>query len=239
MFDPMHLLSIWLDPWISSLTIVGLWIALVLGLAEWIARQDGFSQEIPRKIVHIGTGNVILWAWWLHTPPELGLLASLIFCGVTLLSYRLPILASVSGVGRQSWGTFFYALSIGLLMLGFWRPALPQFAVIGVLIMTWGDGLAALIGQRYGTHGYQLWGIQKTWEGSLTMLIVSFLITWGILGLVYGAQLPMFLLIAIAAIVSLWATALESLSRFGLDNLTVPLGSAALCFGCITWAIAR
>lgn len=221
--------------WLPSLVSVGCWLAIVLSLAEWISRQEKFDAEVPRKIVHIGTGNVILLAWWLQTPLSLGLFASILFCGVTLLSYRFPILPSVSGIGRRSWGTFFYALSIGLLIFFFWGRSLPQFAAIGILTMTWGDGLAAIIGKRFGDHPYQLWDVQKSWEGSFTMFLVSLLITSSIVLSIYGSTLGFVSTFGIALVVSAIATALEAFSKYGLDNLTVPVGTAALCYGLIQW----
>lgn len=219
--------------WLPSLVVVGMWIGMVIGLAEWISNNSEYDPEIPRKIVHIGTGNVILIAWWLDTPLSLGLLASVIFCMVTLLSYRFPILPSVSGIGRQSWGTFFYALSIGLLIAYFWGRSLPQFAALGVLVMTWGDGLAAIIGQNFGTHPYTIWGIKKSWEGSSTMFFVSFLITAAILLPIYVGQFSLLSGLGIIIGVSAIATGLEAFSKYGLDNLTVPLGAAGLCYGLV------
>jgi phytol kinase len=93
--------------------------------------------------------------------------------------------------------------------------------------MTWGDGLAALIGQRFGKYPYTLWGVQKSWEGSLTMAIVSFIVSSSILVSVYGNIWQSWL---ISAIVALLAAGLEAFSKFGIDNLTVPLGSAMTAF---------
>jgi phytol kinase len=207
--------------------LVGLWVALVFLTAEGLGRYTQVDREIIRKIVHIGSGNIILLAWWLQIPEWIGISASVLFSMITFLSYYLPILPGVNGVGRKSWGTFFYAISIGVLIAWFWPLQLQQYAAIGILIMTWGDGLAALVGQRLGTHLYQVAGIQKSWEGSATMAIVSFAVT-GLILLVMAGNL--WQVWAIATSVALSATLLETFSKFGVDNLTVPLGSAALSF---------
>jgi phytol kinase len=207
--------------------LVGLGVALVFLTAEGLGRYTQVDREIIRKIVHIGSGNIILLAWWLQIPEWIGISASILFSMITFLSYYLPILPSVNGVGRKSWGTFFYAISIGVLIAWFWPLQLQQYAAIGILIMTWGDGLAALVGQRLGTHLYQVAGIQKSWEGSATMAIVSFAVTGLILLVVAGNLWQVW---AIATSVALSATLLETFSKFGIDNLTVPLGSAALSF---------
>jgi len=209
-----------------QVAIVIVWLAIV-GSASEIARRIGYGPEITRKIVHIGAGQVILIAWWLQVPAWAGILASIVFSGVALLSYRLPLLPGINGIGRQSWGTFFYAVSIGVLIVLFWPPHLPHYAVIGILIMTWGDGLAALVGQRWGQHPYQVWGEKKSWEGSLAMLLVSYGVCASVLLTVQG---PMAATWLIAAVVAVVATALESISKYGIDNLSVPLGTAVACF---------
>ncbi|MEM6451700.1 MAG: diacylglycerol/polyprenol kinase family protein [Cyanobacteria bacterium P01_D01_bin.105] len=203
------------------------WLALVGGLSEGL-RRAGYGPELTRKVVHIGAGHVILLAWWMAVPAQAGIAASVLFSSVALLSYRLPLLPGIESVGRKSLGTFFYALSIGLLVGWFWPLAQPQYAAIGILTMTWGDGLAALVGQRYGEHPYQVWGEKKSWEGSATMLLVSYVVCVSILLYVQGPVMATWLVSAIAAVV---ATVLEAVSKYGVDNLSVPLGTAAVCFG--------
>ena len=214
--------------------LVGLWLGVVGLSAELLYLHKRASSEVTRKIVHIGVGNVILLAWWLKTPPWMGIFASIVFSGVALSSYWLPILPGINSVGRSSLGTFFYAVSIGVLTAVFWRNH-PEFTAIGILTMTWGDGLAALVGQSWGRHPYTVAGMKKSWEGTTTMLMVSFLISYGVLGTVYGFQGT---IAAITLLTALLATLLESFSIVGIDNLTVPLGSAFIAYGlCFGWGI--
>jgi phytol kinase len=224
------LLPSWITPiptvWLQ-LAIVGIWLGAIGLTAEWLHRRKTTSAETVRKVVHIGAGNVILFAWWFALPAWMGIAASVFFSVVTYLSYRVPILSSINGIGRKSLGTFFYAVSIGILIAWFWTIQQPQYAVLGVLIMTWGDGMAALVGQRFGKHPYKLWGIQKSWEGSLTMAVVSFIVSSLILLSLLGGTWQ---LVVISLIVALAATGLEAFSKYGVDNLTVPVGSAAIAF---------
>ncbi|MGD1932244.1 MAG: diacylglycerol/polyprenol kinase family protein [Leptolyngbyaceae cyanobacterium] len=216
----------------AKAAVVGLWLVAVGVATEGVRRNTTASPEITRKIVHIGAGNAIVLAWWLQTPTWMGVAASVVFSGVALLSYRLPILPGINSVGRPSLGTFFYAISIGVLTALFWPIQHPEFAVIGVLTMTWGDGLAALVGQAHGHHPYQVLGCSKSWEGSATMLLVSFVVCTIVLGAASGWGAAS---LAVAAIVALAATGLETLSILGLDNLTVPLGSGLLAYGLVQW----
>ncbi|RAQ40031.1 phosphatidate cytidylyltransferase [Arthrospira sp. O9.13F] len=214
--------NIWLH-----ISLVGLWLALVLIIAEGLNRLFSVDPEISRKVVHIGTGNVILLAWWLDIPASIGIAAGVLSAAIALISLKVPILPSVNSVGRQSLGTFFYAISIGILIACFWPRQQPHYAALGILVMTWGDGLAATIGQKFGSHKYQIWGSQKSWEGSLTMTLTSFIISTLILLPVYGNTWQIW---SISLAVALGATLLEMVSQLGIDNLTVPLGSAAIAF---------
>ncbi|MCS6813353.1 MAG: SEC59/DGK1/VTE5 family protein [Cyanobacteria bacterium] len=210
-----------------SLAIVTAWLGTIVLVAEWLKRTTNLDAELVRKVVHIGVGNVILLAWWLQIPAWVGVTAAIVASLIAILSYRVPILPSVNSIGRQSWGTFFYAVSIGVLIAIFWGLNRQEYAAIGILIMTWGDGLAALVGQRFGYHRYQLWDMQKSWEGSATMMLVSFVVTGLIL---LAEQGNLWQNWAIAGTIAVVATILEAFSKFGIDNLTVPLGSAILGF---------
>jgi phytol kinase len=212
---------------VVPVTIVALWLVFIGLLAEGVNRYTKAGTEIVRKIVHIGTGNVILFAWLLKIPLWVGVSASVFFSAIAFLSYYVPILPSINGIGRKSLGTFFYAVSIGVLVAWFWTLNVPQFAAIGILVMTWGDGLAAVIGQRFGRHPYKLWDMTKSWEGSLTMSLISFLVSLAILIATQGNIWQVWL---ISLAVAMIATGLEAFSKFGIDNLTVPISSAALSF---------
>lgn len=228
-FDPPT--ALW-----RQVTIIALWLGFVVLVAEVFHRVQKADAEQSRKIVHIGVGNIIALAWWLQIPTWLGVGASVLFSGLALLSYRLPLLPSVNSVGRKSMGTFFYAVSFGVLIGAFWSQQLPHYAALGILVMTWGDGLAALIGQRWGKHPYQLWGMKKSWEGSLTMLLVSYAVSSGVLWLVQGDRWQTWV---VALGVAIAATLLEAFSKYGVDNLTVPLGSAVLAFLCNEWLFSE
>lgn len=212
------------------LVLVFLYLATLVGIAEFLSRTFQDDPEITRKVVHIGSGNVILFAWWLDIAPQVIVIAAAIAAVIALVSYFTAILPSINSVGRKSLGTLFYAISIGVLTWLFWAEY-PQYTVIGILVMTWGDGLAAVIGQRFGKHPYKILGIKKSWEGSGAMAIATFVVTFSILALTTGSYSQAFLS---ALLVALIATALEAFSKFGLDNLTVPIASSLVCYFYLT-----
>ncbi len=217
---------------LPPIAAVAVYLGGIVLISELLSRFWAVDGEITRKVVHIGTGNVILLAWWLQIPAWVGICCSVLASIVTLISYKLPILPGVNSIGRKSFGTFFYAVSMGILVWYFWGINQPQYAAIGILTMSYGDGMAALIGQRFGKHPYKIGGIIKSWEGSLTMLVISYFICHVILTLTLGSSWQNLL---ISILLAISATGLESLSWWGIDNLTVPVGSAFISYALVDY----
>ena len=219
-----------LDPALVNLAIplgaVFAYLAVLVAIANFLSRLMPHDPELTRKVVHIGSGNVILLAWWLDISRLVIVSAAIIAAAIAVTSYLIPILPSIESVGRKSFGTLFYAISMGILAACFWVDT-PQYAVIGILVMAWGDGMAAIIGQRFGKHKYQIGGISKSWEGSLAMAISAFVVTTSVLVFAQGNSWQVW---TIALVVALIATVAEAFSKVGVDNLTVPLASGFLCY---------
>jgi phytol kinase len=207
-----------------QITAIGGWLFLVLWLGN-VIKQVYDRPELTRKFVHIGTGNVILLAWGLNCSLPLCLVFSILFTVIAYLSYSTNILPMLNGIGRDTRGVFYYALSITCLVALFWGQGKPEFATIGIMMMSWGDGLAALVGQRWGRHKYWIGNNQRSIEGSLTMFVVSSGVTTIILWL---SNYPLAWLIAVPS--ALVATALEAVSVGGTDNLTVPLFGSLVAY---------
>jgi phytol kinase len=205
------------------------YLTILVILAEFLNRLITDDPELIRKVVHIGSGNVILLAWWFDISRTVIVSAAIIAAAIAITSYIVPILPSIESVGRKSFGTLFYAISIGILAACFWQNY-PQYVAIGILVMAWGDGMAAIIGQRFGKHTYQVGQIRKSWEGSLAMAGVTFLVTGLILLFVEGNNWQLW---SISLLVAVIATILEAFSKLGIDNLSVPLGTGFICFFCV------
>ena len=210
------------------LAIIFVYLTILVAIAEVLNRIVTDDPELTRKIVHIGSGNVILLAWWLNISTGVIVAAAIIASIIALISYFTPILPSINSVGRQSLGTLFYAVSIGVLAQAFWSNY-PQYTAVGILVMAWGDGMAAIVGQRFGKYKYKVFDITKSWEGSGAMAIATFVVTITILSFSQGNSEQVWLSAIIVATV---ATVLEAFSKLGIDNLTVPLASGLLCYGC-------
>jgi phytol kinase len=208
-----------------QISAVSIWLGLVF-LASEILRRFKQDPELVRKVVHIGTGNVLLIAWWLHIPTWLCVTAGVTFSAIALASHYKNILPMIHDVGRKTYGVFYYALSITILVVFLWDSH-PQYVVIGVMVMSWGDGMAALIGKRFGRHTFVHLGNKRSLEGSFAMFATSLMMIIGIFGLTHGIHTRD---IGIAMPVAAIAALLEAYSPGGTDNISVPLSSAALSY---------
>lgn len=195
----------------------------VLLLAVLARRQWPAQRELSRKIVHIGTGPVLPLAWWLQIPADVAIPIAMAITVIALINHRFRLLPAVEDVDRHSYGTVAYGLTITTLLALFW-PDQPQAACAGVLVMAAADGLAGLIGRAVHSPRWQVWGQTKSIAGTFTMAIMSSLVLTALAGLSPNHP-DLAGLMAITCI----AVGLEQLSRWGIDNLTVPL-TVALCW---------
>src|SRR5208282_1940953 len=113
-----------------------------------------------------------------------------------------------------------------------WRGVMPPWVGgIAVLVLGWGDGLAALVGEANGAPGVRIWGGRKSAAGTIVMFAASFAVTLVFTLLFnarYGTLVPA---IGVSTIVAAAATVVELFTPFGIDNITVPLAVAALYAG--------
>jgi phytol kinase len=216
----------------------------LLVLAEVIRRWRGYPQDFTRKIVHIGAGMWVFGVLGLFDTWQIGVIPFATFIGINYLLWRTRLLESMDAADSSP-GTVYFALSITLLFLAFWRTGTAAdrgfIAAAGAMAMTWGDALAALVGKRFGRRRYQVGSSMRTYEGSATMFVASALAMFLTIMLVPGSPLgpltpPLSAGVALAAalVAALVATLAEAVSPAGIDNLSVPLAAGAVVFAIVT-----
>lgn len=212
--------NIWSYHNILGIVVSFIYVFGVIFLAKFLER---FGKEASRKAVHILVCNWWLLAMVFFDSPLWAAVVPACFVVLNYLSYRFQIFSSMErGAGKGDLGTVYYAISLLLLALITFGPLNnPVVGGVGILIMGYGDGLAAVVGTRWPKRPYQIFGSEKTLSGSLTMLGASFLVTTLLLA---ATGQPQVLIPAIT--LALLATLLEAATPLGLDNLTVPLVSA-------------
>ncbi len=111
-------------------------------------------------------------------------------------------------------GLVYYSISWTVLAFFFFDQ--PWIIAVGIAAMSYGDGMAALIGEKYGNHKYNVFGDKKSFEGSLAMFLVL-IATLGIVLAYYHVFTSSFIIIISVALV---ATIFEGITPKGLDNIT-------------------
>ncbi len=132
-----------------------------------------------------------------------------------------------------NYGIFLVPVSYLFLLFAF--PKQREIAMMGMLVMAFADGLAALIGENFPYKPYKLGKSSKSIGGSLTFFIVSFAVFYFALAFVPidNAEVYSFTdseIFVYAVYFALFLTLVEALSFKGLDNLLVPVISSYLLY---------
>ena len=180
------------------------------------------SKEIVRKIIHIGIGPLIPIAQFLKIDQNSALIFTGIVSLMVLINYSYKLFPTIEDVERKSYGTLFYCLSLFILIYLFWEKD-PYALITGFFIMTFGDGLAGLIGKSFNSKSWIFFKQKKSLFGTLTMFLTSLIV---VCSTGYSQQNSVNLNYFTIAFL---ATVLEQFSILGIDNFIVPI-SSALCF---------
>ena len=180
------------------------------------------NKEIVRKIIHIGIGPLIPIALLLKIDQNSALIFTGLISLMVVINYMYKIFPTIEDVERKSFGTLFYCLSLFTLIFLFWNKD-PYALITGFFIMTFGDGLAGLVGKSFNSKSWIFFKQTKSLFGTLTMFFTSLLV---VCSLGYTQQNSFNLSYITIALIS---TILEQFSILGIDNFIVPI-SAAFCF---------
>lgn len=201
-------------------TLSLLLVFVILILNELLWRKKDVHGEFSRKFVHITVGTfVAFWPFYL-TWNQIKLMGLAFLIGV-LLSKYLNIFQAIHSIQRPTMGEAFFALSVVIVAL---ITNDKWIFMAAMLQMSLADGLAAIIGLRYGHGGnYIVLNHTKSVLGTLTFFIVSILILF-----IYYHFSIVSLNPAILILTAIVASSLENLAIFGLDNFLVPVSVAIL-----------
>lgn len=211
---------------IWGLIVSYVFIFVVIGISTVLQKKQVLKDEGARKFIHIGVAHWWIIAMVFFDNVYFAIIPPITFIILNYASYKMNLIKSMERGGKGNLGTVYFPISLLILVLLTFTDVIgasPYIGAIGILIMGYGDGLAAVIGKKYGKHPL---AFGKSIEGSLTMFIVSFVVTFVIL-IRYGS-LASALLVGLG--VAIAATFIELFTPKGFDNLTVPLGTAMLAF---------
>lgn len=191
-------------------------VLAILIFAEILWRKKVLRYENYRKFIHMSVGSfAAFWPWLIswHAIQLIGLAMA-----VTVLIDREVRVFKISWrINRQTYGDLFFALAITISAL---ITNNKYFFMIGVLHLALADGLAAIIGYKYGKKWrYKVFGETRSVVGTMAFWITSFLILGFGLLLVLQPTIYVYALILLLAPPAL--SFLENISILGLDNIVV------------------
>lgn len=202
--------------------ISSIYIILVFVLSKFMTKK---GEEASRKFIHILLSNIwIIYCIFIDILWVAAILPA-VFIVINSLSYKFKIFKTMEREQNDGFGTIYYAISILLVTIFSYLQADPMIGAAGMLIMGYGDGLAAVVGKRFRSKEYKIFGATKTIAGSITMYVVSLIIScivFYIMGMEY--------FIIKAFITAIIAALLEAVSVKGLDNISVPIMVTVLTY---------
>lgn len=234
------------------LAIAFIWVIGVLVVGEGLRRWRKYPPTMTRKFIHLFAGfSVFTVPFYTNAWAAIIVAVSFVIL-IFLASPKSPIKslkAMFEVMAREEdylsghiWGPFLYAISITILVSIFTLiPSLTPFFVLPAMALTamyLGDGVAPMIGAKYGKHKYTIGKSTRSIEGSVAIFLASFLgawICWVFLDFFATGGVPIFGVWHIAILglfCAISATVIEGVSPAGLDNITVPLLTAVIIFLC-------
>lgn len=179
------------------------------------------SGESSRKLVHLLMGLVCLsFPFVFSDPAPVNLLALFIciFFLILRLSPRAAELRKVLfSVDRFSLGEMFFPIAVATI---FNLASAPLYYLVPMAVLAFADSVAALVGERFGSHIYRLRYGVKSLEGSLAFWLAALLAGLSLL-VVCGVGLVKAILVAI--LLACMACVVEAISFGGADNLLIPV----------------
>lgn len=208
---------------ILGIIVSYIFIGIIIVFAKFFKK---IGEEASRKFIHIMLSN-----WWFIAMYffENALWASIVplsFVVINYISYKKNLISVMERESQDGLGTVYYAISLLILaIITFGITNKPEIGLCSVLIMGYGDGLAAVIGKKVKSYEYKIGNTKKTLVGSLTMFVITFIIIAIYLGTT-GINLWAIKSIVTAIIL----TIIEAVSIKGTDNITIPISACTLLF---------
>jgi len=212
---------------IVGVCFVYLYVAVLLSVTEKV-----LSKRFPvgsRKFLHIMTGNIAFILPLFQTREMMVFVAAGPFILFTFLMSPYSPIKSLRGKTSEAGhglGLVYYAITWTVSAYVFFDHRV--IIAIGILAMSYGDGLASLFGKKYGKRTYQIFRDTKSYVGSFAMFVFTFLCL--VIAMVFYAVPLSFSGLMILAWISLCAAFVEGITPLGLDNISVPFVVAVLFY---------
>jgi len=210
--------------------LVGVAAVYIYVVVLIVFTEKVFSKRYPvqsRKFLHIMTGNIAFILPLFQTREIMAFVAAGPFILFTFLMSPYSPIKSMRGKTSEAGhglGLVYYAITWTVLAYAFFDHR--EIIAMGILAMSYGDGLASLIGLKYGKRKYCVFKDTKSYVGSIAMFVCTFLLL--VIALLFYAE-PLTTRVAVYLLCMAGvATIVEGVTPLGLDNLSVPFVAALM-----------
>jgi phytol kinase len=195
-----------------------------IAVATLLLQRKRLDATAARKVIHIGVAHWWLIAMAVFDDPWVASIGPASFIVINALVLWKQVLPAMNeGADRRNIGTVYFPISLLVLVNLCWRGIIPPWVGgIGILVLGWGDGLAALIGSSAKSPAFVSFGGRKSLAGTAAMFIASFLVAFLFTLLFNTSWQGVGPAALVALAVSAVATVVEIVTPLGIDNLTVP-----------------
>jgi len=187
--------------------------------------------EGKRKFVHIMLGN-----WWLlviafFSNVFAAMVVPVSFIFINYLSLKRDkengLLSSLERKNQKSYGIVLYPVAMSILIwmsFSVWHDM--RIGGIGLIALSYGDGIAALTGKHFKYGAFKIFGNKKTISGSLGMLVSTFSIALIYMYVTNLVSIEELMLVSFS--VAMVSTVAEAITPFGIDDITVPVSAVVM-----------
>ena len=222
---------------IVPLIIIGITFVILFFL-KYLDEKKLITSECLRKIVHISAGILYLLSYFYNNAGYFSryfnIFPYLLWTGILIYKsqqhssalrqhdFIITALSRNNNKDELLRGPLFFNL-IAIIC-----GSILYETILGSIIMailTWGDGLAAIIGSRYGNQR-KIYG-KKSLDGFLTCFFVGIMASIVYIHILIDVQ--SFFLLKIC-LISFVASVTETLTQSDFDNLTIPLSISLIYY---------
>ncbi len=204
---------------VTGLILSFAFVFLMIFLATIIQKLFKLSNEFSRKIIHIAVGHWIFISLYYFEDWYIAVIGPVAFILINFLSYKFTIFKAME-LEEKNPGTVYYPISLAICtLLTYSQQPLLILPYLGIIAMTWGDGMAAVIGKKWPLQQIRP---RKSVGGSAAFFIFTFIASIIYL-LVEAGNLSISMIFICGLATALIGTLIEVFSPKNLDNLTVPI----------------
>jgi len=204
---------------ITGLILSFAFVFLMIFIATLFQKLFKLSHEFSRKIIHIAVGHWIFIALYYFEDWYIAIIGPIAFILINFLSYKFTVFKAME-LEEKNPGTIYYPISLAVCTLfTFSQQPILILPYLGIMAMTWGDGMAAVIGKKFPIKQLRP---NKSLGGSGAFFIFTLLASVIYL-VIFGDSLTSGTIIFYGIMTSLLGVLIEFFSPKNLDNLTVPI----------------